>query len=40
MTGDLDPLPPVEAVNLYLDHREPDVSKKTVQNQRYRLNSF
>lgn len=40
MSEDLEPLPPAEAVNLYLDHREPDVSNKTLQNQRYRLNSF
>ncbi|MFB6302791.1 MAG: tyrosine-type recombinase/integrase [Haloferacaceae archaeon] len=40
MTDDLDPLAPSAAVNLYLDHREPDVSEKTLQNQRYRLNRF
>jgi integrase len=38
--GDLEPLGPAEAVNLYLDHREPELSEKSIENQRYRLNSF
>ncbi|MFW6384767.1 MAG: tyrosine-type recombinase/integrase [Halodesulfurarchaeum sp.] len=38
--GELEPLPPDDAVEMYLQHREPDLSEKTLQNQRYRLNSF
>lgn len=38
--GTLEPLSPREAVRLYLDHREPEVSEKTLQNQRYRLSNF
>ncbi|MCU4926943.1 site-specific integrase [Halobacteria archaeon AArc-dxtr1] len=38
--SDLEPIEPAEAVNLYLNHREPDLSEKSVQNHRYRLNSF
>ncbi|NEU56734.1 site-specific integrase [Halorussus sp. MSC15.2] len=40
MSENLEPLPPAEAVNLYLDHREPELSEKSIENQRYRLNSF
>ncbi|RQG89347.1 tyrosine-type recombinase/integrase [Natrarchaeobius chitinivorans] len=40
MSEDLEPLSPAEAVNLYLNHREPELSEKSIQNQRYRLNSF
>ena len=38
--SDLEPIAPATAVNLYLDHREPELSEKSVTNQRYRLNSF
>jgi len=37
---ELEPLAPREAVELYMDHREPELSKKTLQNHRYRLESF
>jgi integrase len=40
VSDDLEPLPPAEAVNLYLSHREPELSEKSLENQRYRLNSF
>lgn len=40
MTGDLDPIHPEQAVELYLDTREPDLSEKSLENQRYRLRSF
>lgn len=40
MSEDLEPLTPAEAVNLYLSHREPELSEKSVENHRYRLNSF
>lgn len=36
----LEPIAPAQAVELYLDHRKPEVSKKTLQNQRYRLSNF
>lgn len=36
----LDPIVPAEAVELYFSHRQPDLSEKTLQNQRYRLQSF
>jgi site-specific recombinase XerD len=36
----LDPIAPAEAVELYFSHRQPDLSEKTLQNQRYRLQSF
>jgi len=36
----LEPLGPDDAVRLYLDHREPDLSEKSLMNQRYRLRSF
>jgi len=38
--SDLEPLAPADAVTMYLDSRESEVSKKTLQNQRYRLNAF
>lgn len=37
---DLQPMAPQAAVDLYLETREGDLSKSTVENQRYRLNSF
>ncbi|GAB3681243.1 tyrosine-type recombinase/integrase [Salinarchaeum chitinilyticum] len=37
---DLDPIPPAEALPLYLDHREPEVSEKTLLNHEYRLETF
>jgi site-specific recombinase XerD len=40
MTDELQPLGPEQAINLYLDHREPEFSRSTLQNQRYRLESF
>ena len=33
-------MPPRDAVDLYLDTREGDLSRSTVENQRYRLKSF
>lgn len=38
--GELEPITPEEAVNLYMHHRKPELSKKSMQNHRYRLNSF
>lgn len=40
MSDQLDPVAPAEAIEWYFQEREPDLSKKTLQNQRYRLNSF
>lgn len=40
MDNDLEPIDPAVAVNMYLNHREPELSKKSIQNQRYHLNSF
>jgi len=40
VSDDLEPIPPATAVNLYLDHREPELSEKSLTNQRYRLDSF
>lgn len=40
MGGDLEPLSPSEAVELYLKHRESELSEKTLTNQRYRLDAF
>jgi len=37
---ELDPIPPAEAVPLYLDHREPEVTAKTLHNHEYRLELF
>lgn len=36
----LEPITPAETVNWYENNREPELSEKTLQNQRYRLNSF
>lgn len=36
----LEPISPPEAINLYLDHRRPEVAEKTLQNQKYRLARF
>ncbi len=38
--SDLEPITPQEAVDLYVSHRELEVSKKTLQNHKYRLNAF
>jgi site-specific recombinase XerD len=40
MEGNLEPLTPEEAVELYLKQRKADLSEKTLTNHRYRLNSF
>jgi len=40
VSGDLDPLAPEDAVKLYLDHREGELSADTHQSHRYRLESF
>lgn len=40
MGNDLDPITPREAVRLYLAERETELSKKTIENHRYRLNSW
>ena len=40
MSDDLEPLSPQEAVDLYVAHRELEVSAKTLQNHEYRLNAF
>jgi len=40
VTDDLEPIGPAEAMELYLDHREPELSAKTIENHRYRLRSF
>lgn len=39
-SGQLEPIEPERAVELYLDHREPDLSEKSQQNHRYRLERF
>jgi len=36
----LEPIAPAEAVELYFSHRRSDLSEKTLQNQRYRLDAF
>lgn len=36
----LDPIEPAEAVELYFKNREPELSEKTLENQRYRLKAF
>jgi len=36
----LDPLAPEDAVKLYLDHREGELSSETLQSHRYRLEAF
>lgn len=38
--GQLEPLAPSESLELYIDHRKPDLSEKSVQNNRYRLRKF
>ncbi len=38
--SDLEPITPREAVELYVAHREPELSEKTLQNHKYRLDSF
>jgi site-specific recombinase XerD len=41
MTRDqLEPIEPAEAVELYFSNREPELSEKTLENQRYRLDAF
>jgi len=40
LSGDLEPIEPRAAVELYLDHREPELSEKSLENHRYRLRSF
>ncbi|AQL41627.1 integrase [Halorientalis sp. IM1011] len=40
MSDDLEPLSPFKAVDLYLKHRESELSEKSLSNQRYRLDSF
>ena len=40
MSDELDPIAPTEAVEFYFDHRESDLSKSTLENQRYRLKAF
>lgn len=36
----MEALPPAEGVEMYLQHREPDLSEKSLENHRYRLESF
>ena len=36
----LEPIAPAEAIELYFSHRRSELSEKTLQNQRYRLESF
>jgi len=36
----LEPIAPAEAIELYFSHRRTDLAEKTLQNQRYRLDSF
>lgn len=38
--SDLQPLPPAEGVEMYITNREGEVSEKTLQNHRYRLDTF
>jgi len=40
MSEELTPTTPAEAVEWYFAEREPELSEKTLQNQRYRLNQF
>lgn len=40
MGDDLEPLSPSDGLEMYIQHREPELSEKTIQNQRYRLESF
>lgn len=39
-SGQLEAIEPSEAVELYLQHREPDLSEKSIQNHEYRLDKF
>lgn len=36
----LEPLTPEDAVDMYVEHRRPDLSEKSIQNHRYRLDTF
>ncbi|MFD1641460.1 tyrosine-type recombinase/integrase [Halohasta litorea] len=38
--SELDPISPPEAIDLYLEHRRPEVAKTTLQNHEYRLSRF
>lgn len=40
MTDGLESTTPAEAVEWYLDQRDPDLTEKSLQNQRYRLSQF
>ena len=40
MANDLQPLAPFEAVQMYLDHRKPELSEKSLHNHKYRLDVF
>lgn len=40
MSDELEPIAPGEAVEMYLQHREPDLSEKTYYNHKYRLDAF
>ncbi|SNR36335.1 tyrosine-type recombinase/integrase [Halorubrum vacuolatum] len=40
MSSDLDPLPPEEGIELYLESRSEELSDHTAQNHRYRLKKF
>ncbi|MFB6189867.1 MAG: tyrosine-type recombinase/integrase [Halapricum sp.] len=40
MSDGLESTTPAEAVEWYLDEREPDITEKSLQNQRYRLSRF
>lgn len=40
MSDELEPLTPAEGVEMYLDHRTPDLSEKSVMNHKYRLDTF
>mgnify|MGYP000191635076 CR=1 FL=1 len=37
---DLEPLAPADAVEMYVSHRETELSEKSLQNHRYRLDAF
>lgn len=40
MSDDLESLDPETAVEMYLEHRSPELSEKTLENHRYRLDTF
>ena len=40
MSDELDPMGPAEAIEFYFRQRESELSKSTLENQRYRLNAF